>query len=112
MPSLAKACMPFARSNGHPRIANAYCQLENLKEWHYDLRVQEIEHSSFIPLVFSTTGWLGPAAVAFYNRLASCCQPNGTSRVLLYHWMAALPIIFLPPEDVHPRSQVLSAQVC
>ena len=30
-----------------------------------------MEHSSFTPLVFSTTGSLGPAACSFYKRLAS-----------------------------------------
>ena len=33
--------------------------------------IREVEHSSFTPLVFSTTGSLGPAAGSFYKRLAS-----------------------------------------
>ena len=74
---------PFARSNRHPRIASAYRQHENLKKRHYDQRVREIEHSSFTPLVLSTTGGLGPAAATFYNRLASLlsakCQPYSTT---------------------------------
>ena len=62
---------PLALSKRRPTINAAYRHHENIKERHYEQRVREVEHSSFTPLVFSTTGGLGPAAAAFYKHLAS-----------------------------------------
>ena len=62
---------PFAQSNSHSSIQATYHHHENLKKRHYEKRIREVEHSSFTPLVFSTTGSLGPAAGSFYKRLAS-----------------------------------------
>ena len=62
---------PFAPSNRHSSLASSYRHHENLKKRLYERRVREVEHSSFTPLVFSLTGGLGPAATAFYKRLAS-----------------------------------------
>ena len=44
---------------------------EQLKRRHYDQRVREIEHSTFTPLVLSTTRGMEKAATTFYKRLAS-----------------------------------------
>ena len=62
---------PFAPSNRHSSIAATYRQHERVKKRQYEQRIWEIEHSSFTPLVFSTTGGLAPAATTFYKRLAS-----------------------------------------
>ena len=62
---------PFAPSNRHSSLASSYRHHESLKKRLYERRVREVEHSSFTPLVFSLTGGLGPAATAFYKRLAS-----------------------------------------
>ena len=62
---------PFAPSNRHSSMASSYRHHESLKKRHYEQRIREVEHSSFTPLVFSLTGGLGPAATAFYKRLAS-----------------------------------------
>ena len=37
----------------------------------YDRRIREVEHSTFTPLVLSTTGGMGRAATPFYKRLAA-----------------------------------------
>ena len=37
----------------------------------YDQRIREIEHGSFSPLVFSTTGGMGTTATVVYKRLAA-----------------------------------------
>ena len=37
----------------------------------HTIRVREIEHGTFTPLVFSATGGMGPAAQVFYRRLAA-----------------------------------------
>ena len=62
---------PFAPSNRRSSLASSYRYHESLKKRHYEQRIREVEHSSFTPLVFSLTGGLGPAAMAFYKRLAS-----------------------------------------
>ena len=66
--SVLASCAP---SNRLSSIAATYRHHENLKKRHYEQRIREVEHSSFTPLVFSLTGGLGPAASAFYKRLAS-----------------------------------------
>ena len=62
---------PYAPSNRHSSLAATYRQHGTLKKRLYEQRVCEVEHASFIPLVFSLTGNLGPAATTFYKRLAS-----------------------------------------
>ena len=44
---------------------------ENRKRLEYAERIINVEHGSFTPLVFSTTGACGPAADTFLKRLAS-----------------------------------------
>ena len=46
--------------------------MRHLKKNEYEVRVREIEHSSFTPLVLSATGGLAHEATIFYKRLASC----------------------------------------
>ena len=49
----------------HPR------EHELEKKRAYQQRVQDIEHSSFTPLVLSVTGGMGVEATTFYKRLAA-----------------------------------------
>ena len=62
---------PYAPSNRHSSLAATYRQHETVKKRLYEQRVREVEHASFTPLVFSSTGGLGPTATTFYKRLAS-----------------------------------------
>ena len=62
---------PNACSYRHLTLASAYSRQEKLKRRHYEQRVTQVEHGSFTPLVFSTTGGLGNAADVTYKRLAS-----------------------------------------
>ena len=41
------------------------------KKRSYDQRIREVEHSTFTPLVLSSTGGMGKAATTFYKRLSS-----------------------------------------
>ena len=52
-------------------ISACYTRHEKEKKRQYECRVCEIEHSSFTPLVFSTTGGMSKQATIFYKRLAS-----------------------------------------
>ena len=62
---------PSAQSNRHGPLSSVYRKHEQEKRRHYDQRVREVEHSTFSPLVLSTTGGMGRAATTFYKRLAS-----------------------------------------
>ena len=62
---------PSAQSNRHGPVASVYRRHEQEKRRQYEQRVQEVEHSTFTPLVMSTTGGMGRAATTFYKRLAS-----------------------------------------
>ncbi|XP_065181984.1 uncharacterized protein LOC135812597 [Sycon ciliatum] len=60
---------PHARSNSVHSIPAAYAKHEREKRRHYEERVREVEHATFVPLVFSATGGQGKAATALYKRL-------------------------------------------
>ena len=46
-----------------------YIHHERIKKRNYEQRINEIEHGSFTPLIFSTSGGMGKAASIFYKRL-------------------------------------------
>ena len=52
-------------------IVTLCCRKEQEKQRSYDERIREVEHGSFAPLVFSTSGGMGPAARVVYKRIAS-----------------------------------------
>ncbi|KAL5475504.1 hypothetical protein EMCRGX_G025326 [Ephydatia muelleri] len=52
-------------------LPSAYRIHEHQKQRSYDQRVREIEHGSFTPLVFTTSGGMGKCASVTYKRLAS-----------------------------------------
>ena len=61
---------PFARSNHWGTLNAVYRRQEQEKRRKYGQRVRELEHASFVPLVFTCTGGAGPAATTFLKRLA------------------------------------------
>ena len=60
---------PFAHSN-QGTLNAVYRRQEQEKHRKYGQRVRELEHASFVPLVFTCTGGAGPAATTFLKRLA------------------------------------------
>ena len=62
---------PCARSNRQASLLATYRRHEQEKKRQYDRRIREVEHSTFTPLVLSTTGGMGRAATTFYKRLAA-----------------------------------------
>ena len=62
---------PCARSNHQASLQSTYRRHEQEKKRQYDQRIREVEHSTFTPLVFSTTGGMSRAATTFYKRLAA-----------------------------------------
>ena len=60
-----------ARSNRQTSLQSTYRHHEQEKKRQYDQRIIEVEHSTFTPLVLSTTEGMGRAATTFYKRLAA-----------------------------------------
>ena len=62
---------PFAQSHRNTPLTQCYKKNEQEKKRAYDERVREVEHGTFSPLVFSTSGGMGATANVVYKRLAS-----------------------------------------
>ena len=62
---------PLAPSNRNQGLSGMYRTHERAKKRAYEQRIQEVEHSSFTPLVLSANGGMGNEALTFYRRLAS-----------------------------------------
>ena len=79
---------PSAPSNQQPQKSATYRKHEKEKRNHYEHRVNEIERSSFTPLVFSTTAGMGPSALTFYRRLADLLgERRNTPFNVIMAWM-------------------------
>ena len=62
---------PLAPSNSGTTLQSCYRKHEITKKRAYELRIREVELSSFTPLVFSASGGMGHEASVFYKQLAS-----------------------------------------
>jgi hypothetical protein len=62
---------PLAPSYRRTPLESCYRAKENEKKRSYDERIREVEGGTFAPLVFSTSGGVGPSADATYKRLAT-----------------------------------------
>ena len=51
-----------------------------MKKHSYEVRIREIEHSSFTPLIFSATGGMAHEASTFYKCLASLLSERWTNQ--------------------------------
>ena len=79
---------PFAPSHRNTPLTQCYRRNEMEKRRTYEERIREIEHGSFSPLVFSTSGGMGITATVVYKRLASLIaekQDKPYSRTV--HWL-------------------------
>ena len=61
---------PLAKTHFKDSLKVAHKSNENSKKREYNQRVQQVEHGSFTPLVFSTFGGMGVEGTHFYNRIA------------------------------------------
>ena len=66
-----KVFNPFVRSAVSTRIPTLYRRNERQKRDKYEARIREVEHASFTPLIWSTSGGAGPACMVFMKRLAA-----------------------------------------
>ena len=62
---------PNAISNRSKSLPQLYTSHENEKKRSYNQRVVQVEHATFTPLVFSTTGGESPECMKFHKRLAT-----------------------------------------
>ena len=62
---------PNASSNSTKTLPQIYAHHENEKKREYSERVNQVEHASFTPLVFTTSGSEGPECKQFHRRLAT-----------------------------------------
>ena len=62
---------PNADSNHSKSLPQLYTSHENEKKRSYNQRVVQVEHGTFTPLVFSTTGGESPECMRFHKRLAT-----------------------------------------
>ena len=69
-------------------LAQCFRRNELEKRRAYDERIREIEHGSFSPLVFSTSGSMGPTATTVYKRLAAMiAEKNNKTYSKTIHWL-------------------------
>ena len=62
---------PFAHTYQNQSLTATFHKHEQEKRRAYDQRIREVEHSYFSPLVFTSSGGMGPTAKVVYKKLAS-----------------------------------------
>ena len=81
---------PNASSYRNTSIAALYRRQEQAKKREYGDKIREVQHASFTPLVFSTTGGLSKDTTIAYRRLAELLATKrgteyGTSLDAMHH---------------------------
>ena len=77
-----KVINPFAKSYVKETLTQCYRHLEQDKKRAYEARVREVELGCFTPLVFSTSGGLGPAAKPSIRDLRHLLQKSTISHTV------------------------------
>ncbi|XP_065893485.1 uncharacterized protein [Dysidea avara] len=62
-----KVFNPFAPTHCSISLSQCYRRAELEKKRKYEERIREVEHGSFLPLIFSCTGGMGPLATVVYK---------------------------------------------
>ena len=61
---------PLSATNRSRSLMTCYRANEEIKKRKYDQRIREVEHASFSPLIFSTSGGFGPISLLFIKKLS------------------------------------------
>ena len=86
------------------QLAGMYRAHEREKKRAYEQRVQEVEHSSFTPLVLSATGGTGNEATTFFKCLASLLAEKWDSHYSsTLYWLRCRLSFSLPVYTKTPR---------
>ena len=86
----------FAESNQSTSLAATFRKHEGEKRRAYEERVREVERGSFTPLVFSSSGGMGKAAMVVYHRLANLLSDKMEFFILFDYRLALMLSQFLP----------------
>ena len=79
---------PLSPTYHNTSLAQCFRRNELEKRRAYDERIREIEHGSFSPLVFSTSGSMGSTATTVYKRLAAMiAEKNNKTYSKTIHWL-------------------------
>ncbi len=79
---------PFVQSHRNTSLEQCYRKNEQEKKRAYDERIRQIEHGSLSPLVFSTSGGMGPTAQVVYKRIASMIsEKHDKTYSKTLHWI-------------------------
>ena len=90
---------PYATSNRQSSLSSTYRSHEKEKKRLYLQRIRDVEHSSFSPLVFSSTGGMAKEASIFYKRMASLLsEKHGQTYSTTMAWLRCV-LSFFPPEN-------------
>ena len=85
-----RVCHSNAESYKQMEPKQIYRLHENEKKRSYSRRVLDIEHGSFTPLVFTSTGGMGPECLRFHSRLAELiADKNGEHYSRTISWIRA-----------------------
>ena len=82
---------PLSRSYQNSSIAQSYRKNEQEKRRQYDERIREIEHGSFSPLIFTTSGSMGPTAIVVYKRIATMIAEKKQQTLQQNHPLDEMP---------------------
>ena len=88
---------PYASSNRTSSLSGCYRHHEQEKRRRYDRRVREVERSTFLPFVLSSTGGCGKGAAALVSRIAHLQSLRGREAysVLIAHLRCRLSFALL-----------------
>ena len=71
---------PIASTYCKKSLSSCYCRLEDSKRREYQNRITHVEHGPFSPLIFTTSGGMGPSSSTVYKRLASLISEKRNDR--------------------------------
>ena len=83
-----KVISPHARSYSHYNPSALYNMGEKQKEREYDERIRTVEHSDFMPLVFTCAGGIAPKSQMVLKRLAELISEKQNLQLSqVYGWL-------------------------
>ena len=78
----------MAKSYRGMELIQAHVRNEREKARAYEERIINVEHGSFTPLVFTTSGGMAPRAQVFYKRLAELmAERKQKPKSVIVAWM-------------------------
>ena len=93
---------PNAPSAIQAPLASQYAKHERSKRREYEQRVRDVEGASFVPLVFSSTGGMGPACATTFKRLADLLSEKlDCPYAAMLNWLRCPSLVRAPSFSRH-----------